>query len=309
MTDVAAAAAAAHTCAVIVTYFPDESFGANLTAIASQVGAVHIVDNGSTGDSLARIGQAARLVGATVCEQGRNLGIATALNQGVRWASEAGFEFVVTFDQDSQCAPSLVASLLSVYYASERRATVAMVGTRFVAPDSATRDVALTPCESAVEVPHVITSGTLLPLSVYRLLGPFADELFIDWVDVEYCLRARKKGFRVLQSQEPLMVHAIGAESIHSVGTGRVGTSNHSALRRYYRHRNFMRVARAYFQTEPWWITHAAIDVAKGLVLLALFEEQRRPKLRLALLGLVDGVRGAMHRSPSHYGGRTGELG
>jgi len=39
----------------------------------------------------------------------------------------------------------------------------------------------------------VITSGSLLPLATYADIGPFREEFFIDFVDTDYCFRARKE--------------------------------------------------------------------------------------------------------------------
>ena len=43
--------------------------------------------------------------------------------------------------------------------------------------------------------------------------GAFREEFFIVVVDWDYGIRARARGFRLLVSGEPLMVHPVGEET------------------------------------------------------------------------------------------------
>jgi rhamnosyltransferase len=61
------------------------------------------------------------------------------------------------------------------------------------------------------------------------------EDLFIDFVDVEWCLRARSKGFVVLGVCAAGMTHSLGDTHIYSVGRMR---HVHSPLRLYYQVRN-----------------------------------------------------------------------
>ena len=52
-----------------------------------------------------------------------------------------------------------------------------------------------------------MTSGSFLNLKVYKEAGPFVDKLFIDYVDFEYCLRLKKKGFKIYKLNNTYMQH------------------------------------------------------------------------------------------------------
>src|ERR1700749_3536510 len=73
-------------CAVMVTYHPDDGVLDNLAAIRPQVKGLVVVDKGSSKDDRNRWRLAAREMGFTLVENGDNLGIAAALNIGVRRA-------------------------------------------------------------------------------------------------------------------------------------------------------------------------------------------------------------------------------
>ena len=102
MSRAAPSTTARRVCAVVVTYFPGEELLANVAAIAHQVHGVLIVDNGSTGPELDIARRAAACPGVTLVENGRNRGVATALNQGMAWAVAEGFGCAVTLDQEAE---------------------------------------------------------------------------------------------------------------------------------------------------------------------------------------------------------------
>src|ERR1700686_4316422 len=92
-------------CAVVVTYFPKLACVENLAALAPHVGKLLIVDNGSSVQTLEPVEVAAQRLDATVVRLGSNLGIAAALNVGLKLAREQGYRWLATFDQDSQATP------------------------------------------------------------------------------------------------------------------------------------------------------------------------------------------------------------
>lgn len=131
-----------------------------------------------------------------------NLGIATALNQGVNAALEMGYTWALLFDQDSEPNDGIIDILSSCYCSFTDKDDLALIGSNYIAIDKPKRLVIpRNEMEDSciwTEVQNVITSGTLLRLDIHRLIGKFRDEFFIDNVDIEYCLRVRKKGFRVI---------------------------------------------------------------------------------------------------------------
>jgi len=131
-------------------------------------------------------------------------------------------------------------------------------------------------------------------VGAYGDIGPFRDAFFIDHVDDEYCLRARRKGYRVLSTCKPVMLHSVGASTLHRLLWKRTGVTNHPPFRRYYMTRNHIILMKEYFAAEPRWVFDTAYSRMKSLVLLCLFEKRRPEKLRNVLRGFFHGVfRGA----------------
>ena len=184
----------ANVCAVVVSHCPQGDLLERLRAIQTQVGRLVVVDNGSS--ELCRV-QPRELSNVHLILNPKNEGVARALNQGAEWAATQACRWILTLDQDTVVDQHMVDSLCAVYQDIPDPFSVAIIGSNYT--DAAIREPFL-PLngnikDSWLEVKTTITSGSLLPLSAFRQIGPFREELFIDFVDFEYCLRARSKGF------------------------------------------------------------------------------------------------------------------
>jgi rhamnosyltransferase len=63
--------------------------------------------------------------------------------------------------------------------------------------------------------------------------------------------------------------------------------------------RNEMAVWREYWRNEPLWVLRQLLSRIKSMLLMLIFEKERRSKLKFALLGLWDGLRGKSGRDAS----------
>ncbi|HRE79883.1 MAG TPA: glycosyltransferase, partial [Opitutaceae bacterium] len=94
----------------MVTYHPDEDVTERITVMSAECDHIVVVDNGSAEE----IGQSiARLSFVTYLPLTENAGIAAALNRGAAWARERGYEWMITFDQDSLPQAGMVSALLA----------------------------------------------------------------------------------------------------------------------------------------------------------------------------------------------------
>jgi rhamnosyltransferase len=284
-------------CAVVVTYHPDIDFPVRLARILSQVGATIVVDNGSSGSELGMLRRATAGPAATVLvENSENLGIARALNIGVHHAQSQGHAWSLLLDQDTLVDTDMVERLLSIQ-ASVVADRVAVIGSRFRDTSGQTVEpIRLSAqAEQWEEVESVITSGCLLSLRAYAAIGPFRDDFFIDYVDTEYCFRARAAGFRVIVSRAALMSHTVGAATSHTVLGGTMWTTNHSAERRYYIARNNTVMLREYTGFgRGHWLWKSLTRTFRLTKRIAFFETDKISKIVAAWQGWRDALRGKM---------------
>jgi len=74
------------------------------------------------------------------------------------------------------------------------------------------------PSSGCHEIFQTISSGTLLRYSAWEEIGPYNTFLFLDWVDLEWCWRAWKKGYRILGHADVMIVHRLGDKAVRIMG-------------------------------------------------------------------------------------------
>jgi rhamnosyltransferase len=276
-------------CAILVSYHPDAELPRRATRILEQAGALVIVDNGSgevTRRMLDRIAADARV---SLVLNPANLGVARALNLGVERAGALGFAWVLLLDQDSDLHGDLLSSLIEVRAAYPEPARIAVIGAGFE------KQTHPAPPAAWAEAESVITSGSLIPLAVHAAVGPFRDEFFIDYVDSEYCFRARAQGYRVIRTTQPLMSHTIGAPTRHNLLGKLKWTTNHSPDRRYYIARNDTVMLREYGgYAFGSWALKSLVRRVRTCKRILLYEQSKARKIAAVSAGWWDGVRGRL---------------
>jgi rhamnosyltransferase len=137
-------------------------------------------------------------------------------------------------------------------------------------------------------VRSTITSGNLIAASVFERVGYFDDELFIDSVDHEFCLRCRAQGLLVVESKLQVLDHSKGAATEHRLLWMTVPTANQSATRRYYITRNQLELFRRYFFVDPVWVGFSVGVFVCEILLILLYERGRRSKFAALFQGVRD---------------------
>jgi rhamnosyltransferase len=278
-------------CVVLISYNPTQQIVENINALISQVPKILIVDNASNADSLAILSQLSKEKSITVKYNSTNLGIATALNQGVAYAAENGYEWVVTFDQDSLAPTDYIRSMIHAYHNCDDNESVAIVSPRYQ-----TNTGIISFARENVgnllfyKVKTTITSGNIVRISALQSAGLFDESFFIDYVDHEFCLRVRSQNWLIIESQKSLLFHNLGNSTVHKIANINVITTGHSPIRRYYKYRNLVTTLKKYYWFEPWEI----IVNFKSLIFepfkILLFEEEKMSKISSIFRGIVDGI-------------------
>jgi rhamnosyltransferase len=281
-------------CAVVVTYHPDAEFPARVNRILTQVGAVVLVDNGSGEAAHSMLNGLSANPKITLVSNGSNLGVARALNIGLQRAATLRFAWVLFLDQDSSPHRDMVCMLVAARAAFPDPARLAVVGSGFE-ENEAEPAGGEPPGNAWEEVESVITSGSLISLATHAAIGPFREEFFIDYVDTEYCFRARAKGYRIIKTRTPLMSHAIGAPTQHGVLWMNKWTTNHSADRRYYIARNDTVMLREYGRYAlGLWALKSLARRLRTCKRILFYERMKRQKIAAVAAGWWDGVRGRL---------------
>lgn len=202
--------------AVVVTYNPDKNLlDSQCASLRNQVDKIIYVDNGSLENTVNPCDK------IYVIKNYQNLGLGTAQNQGINIALKEGADFILLLDQDSVPSDGFVSILLSVYNEANNHSCVGLVGpaivNAYLGDSSISSGIIIKgirikeiPLERITKVSYCIASGSMIPASVFKQVGIIEDKLFIDGMDMEWCFRARSKGFSIIQTNATFLKHRLG---------------------------------------------------------------------------------------------------
>jgi rhamnosyltransferase len=297
---------------VVVTYYPNREFLLPLIErLGQQCREVLVVDNTPAGEDLMFAAAGETLMRAGNCRAvrlGRNAGIAHALNVGIDVACKEGFDYVLLSDQDSLPTEHMVAGLVAAACAMNARGKpVGAVGplirdlvTGIDYPFQAPMPGRLfyghrypTTGEPHVASSSIITSGKLIPASAIKEIGGMMEELFIDHVDVEWCHRARARGYEVIGTGDAVLCHRMGDQGMRVWYLGWRMMSEYGPVRLYYRFRNFVHLLKLPYIPVAWKV-RAAWYWLGNLYGHVVFARNRTMNLRAVMAGILDGVIGRL---------------
>lgn len=236
-----------------------------------------------------------------------NLGIAKAHNVGIEKAMELGQEYVIIFDQDSSVEDNFVQNLIAVDKKLRVEGKkIAAIGPSYV--DIKTNMMApawqlkglkvirekIDQTKLVTESDHLISSGSLIRLDIFDRVGLMMEELFIDFVDIEWGMRAKQSGYFCYIANNVLMKHSIGDKSVKVPLTNRY-LSIHSDFRKYFIIRNAFFLILYSNMRLNWKI----VQVPKTflyLILLCIFVSPRLNNLKIFLIAFKDAITKNMNK-------------
>lgn len=207
----------------VVTYFPDSGLADRLRAIAREVSPLLIADNTTDPATRLTVEAAATAAGATYLGLPSNGGVAGGLNAAFARLHGSGHKWAVAFDQDSVPEPGFASALERHAAATSCR----IIGADWYDQVNPTRHARhlqrlpwlpllfrrrAVPTEGLASVTFAITSGTLFNLELWQTLGGFDPSFPLDYVDIDFCLRARRHGARTGIAAGALLAHNRGTK-------------------------------------------------------------------------------------------------
>ena len=286
--------------AVVVAFNPGPSLERLCGTLVAAGCPVLVVDNASESghDVLA----ACRDACAEVLRLPETAGVSGALAVG--YSHSLGYKWLLTFDQDSIIEAEFIQALLSS--PAIREPQVAMIGPRVVDASKGNLLQGSERRNGPETVPLIITSGALCRVSALDNVGGFREDLFIDHVDHDICLRLRSQGWTITVEPSATMRHSVGQMRTHRVAGIGIRNSHHSADRQYYKYRNFILLLRdGTARTDLRWSLRTLLALSWGPLKILTFETDKAAKLKAICAGVCDGVCVRAGRRPDPAPRRT----
>ncbi|XJZ26978.1 glycosyltransferase family 2 protein [Bacillota bacterium Lsc_1132] len=282
---------------IMVTYNPDSDVIQNARAINSSCEHLVIVDNGSNPKAVEYLKKLENQENITIIYNKKNMGLGHALNQGIQLIVDSKelkqIDWIATFDQDSKIQTDYFTNMLFAYEKHPKKEEVAILAPNWVEQKIINQEQTQTNSTMPLqEQKTVITSGSLVKREIFEKIGLFEEDYFIDFLDHEFCLRARSKGYKIFIVPNVSMVHNLGNTHQHNLLGSTVMATNHNYIRRYYITRNRIYTYRKFFKTEKEWIKEDFTATVKEFLIIFLFEKDRLKKLKSMIVGTFDALRG-----------------
>lgn len=263
---------------VVTLYNPTETMIHNIVTYAGALDVIYIADNTENKDThiLDLIKAESKFV---YMDNRGNQGISYSLNRAVENCIEEKIDWLLMMDQDSVLSCETI-DKMRAYALNEAAANVAIIASNYK------KDVGF---EGTKELSEVITSGSMLNVPICKKVGGFLEELFIDEVDNEYCLRLMKEGYKIIRLNYAIFEHHLGEQKVvHGVTT-----YNYSPLRYYYIIRNNLYVAKKYKDIFPDKY-QLRKRIIKNWVKSVFYESNTLIKLKYMYRGYKDYKKGSM---------------
>jgi rhamnosyltransferase len=283
---------------IFVLYNPSEDFLDNLLEVRTACPNVIAVDNSPEANMLLHQHLGGR--GIQVIFNGNQGGLAGAYNRGAEVLLAQACDMIFLLDQDSDIEKTFFTDMIEAAdglgtdtfligpkifeIKLQRCMPVIPLGKHFPKPiriDDKATGLFSTMC--------IISSGSAISAPAYRKLGAFREDYFIEYIDVEYSLRAISQNVPVYVNAAVTLRQSNGDIERR----GKLFSTHHAAWRRYYVARNMVHCLRLYRSSCGLHWLSGLMAIQQALTVL-LFDSEKLEKVTAIACGYLDGMFGRL---------------
>lgn len=267
---------------IVTLYNPTDEDINNINTYINDIDKLYIIDNTEGKSNKDRIPNNKKI---EYCFNNENVGVAKALNLGAEKALKDNFKWLLTMDQDSTFKEGTLKEMKRIIDTKD------MTDIAIVTPWHKTKLKDKKPATDFDDPHDVMTSGNIINLDIWKKLGGFKEWLFIDGIDIEYCLNLHKHGYHILRINYLELEHNLG-DLFYKTFRGKLYLcTNHAPIRRYYIMRNYHYICDMYKDYDPNYC-YSLISQKHNIKGVILFEKNKIKKVLYYLRGLRDYKKG-----------------
>ena len=265
-------------CGVVVFYNPTAEVNDKIKSYIDKVEKLFIVDNSSSDNSNLLL-KNNKIEYIPNCE---NLGIARALNIAAEKAYKEKYDWILTMDQDSCFEGENLDKLIDY----TEKCVSKKIG--LVSPWHLTKEFKDRPSLDVEECLEVMTSGNLVNLKAWNKVCGWKEWLFIDNVDIEFCMNLNVSGYKVIRLNYVELEHNLGSIVVKKVFGKKFSCTNHNYIRQYYMVRNLYYLKDMYCKYYPDYIDFMLRGMHGRARNIIVWEKDKYRKIRNMIRGYRD---------------------
>ncbi len=260
---------------------------------------VVVIDNGSTDGSNESL--AAAFPSISLIRLGKNLGLAKARNEGLRWGMGQGLDAMLFIDDDARVAPDTLSQLWQTLHNSPEVGIVTPRildgnnekiiwydgGVTSIFGDPVHRNMgadADTARREPLEIKFATGCCQLIKREVVERIGLLDEAFFVYSEDADYSFRAREAGFRIVHVPEAIAWHEQSGDTKKNKGKW---------YRDYYVTRNKLLFFRKHLRGWRWILAIGYFKVKYVIVPIGyFFATFQWNRMQAVVAGVLDYVRG-----------------
>ena len=186
---------------VVVLYNPTEEEIKNINTYLEKVDYEVIVDNSTVNNEKYIYSLLKENEKVQYYSEQRNLGLCKGLNIGINMLRDKGCDWALLFDADSKLGSDIVSvykKAIDIYINQE----VALF-----APVHLFDRTNKKPYLGYRSIEWSMTSGWLVNIDIFLHQDGFFEELFVDGLDMDYCLKCHENGYKVIECGSAIINH------------------------------------------------------------------------------------------------------
>lgn len=262
---------------VVVLYNPTDEDISNINSYINDIDILYVMDNSNEKND-ARLPKNKKI---NYIFNNANLGIAEPLNRAADLARKENINWLLTMDQDTRFNKGVIKEIKNRILNTDCK----KIG--IVTPWHKTKLKIEKPNPKMDYPLDVMTSGNFVNLEIHKKIGGFKDYLFIDGVDIEYCLNLAKNEYKILRFDDLEIDHNLGDIFYRKFFKKDLLITNHSAMRRYYQCRNYHYIRDLYINDFPKFCKKL-VKFKSILLGIVLYEKKKYSKIKAYIKGYRD---------------------
>lgn len=283
-------------CAAFIRYnYSKKSLIRNIDKIKNQVNKIFIIDN-----SKKKIDVSDKKIKYVYL--GENYGIAHAQNFAIFQAIKEKFKYILLSDQDTFYPKYYiekmkfffkkkdVAAVCPNLYDINKKKTLGFTLRYFCFKKNLNDDYNINQKLVNLKsefISESMASGTIIKLSLIKEIGYMNDDLFLDWVDFEWCWKLKGKNKKI-----------VGVKNIfarHKLGTNKIKIFNkiyhrHSLIRYYYIIRNGFLLSIYGRNIKSFWRINIFFNTLKYLIGALIINNFSKDSIKLFFKAFFNGL-------------------
>jgi len=259
--------------AVVILYYPSSDVINNIHSYIKDIKILYVVCNSFIENSI--YSKLLKIKNIKIIHKNSNIGIAKAINLALKNSFKENNKWLMTLDQDSSFNTNDFKTFINSFYKIKNKKNLAIFtpihNKKFIK-------------NSIEEKIFVMTSANIVNVDIALKIGGYDENIFIDEVDHEFCLKIKKKNFIIIQNNAIAINHILGTK----IKKNQKKIVLYHSIRLYYMSRNYLYIKNIYKDTYPSFFKQRNKYLFIFFLKQIYYGKNKMKNIEMILKGIVD---------------------